>query len=111
MMFKKTYGLVYRNRKWTVRNYGRVLKKGGMTWGNAKIGAWWRNRKGETPIIELKRVVPRPGPPEEYGPQPGDLAGTAFLRTFIETDLGRLILVAFKDASPFIKVSWKEPDQ
>ena len=67
-MFSKSYGLFYKNGKWYTRNYGRVLKKGGFTWGNAKIGAWWRNRKGETPVIDLKRIVPQPWAKEEYGP-------------------------------------------
>jgi hypothetical protein len=49
-MLKKQYGLFFKNGRWYVRDYGRVLKKGGFTWGNAKIGAWWRNRKGESTI-------------------------------------------------------------
>ena len=96
-MLKKTYGLVYRRGKWHVKNYGRVLKKGGYSFLPAKYLAWNRNRTGETPIIELKKIVPRPGPKEDYeatamGPalEPGDL-------------------IAFRDVSPFVKVSWKEP--
>lgn len=89
-MLKKKYGLFYKNGKWCIRNYGRVLKSGeGLSFLPAKYTAWNRNRTGETPIIELKRIVPQPGPPEDYlGPalEPGDLE-------------------ASRELSP-IKVSW-----
>ena len=61
MMPKKTYGLVYRKGRWHVKNYGRVLKSGGLYWIQATVAAWWKNRTGETPPIKvnLRRKKPK----------------------------------------------------
>lgn len=71
-MFTKSYGLVYIKGRWYVKNYHRVLKKGGLSFLPAKYLAWNRNRKGEGKIIDLKRIVPRPGPAEDYQPDAFD---------------------------------------
>lgn len=65
-MFKKQYGLVYIRGTWYVKNYRRVLKNGGLGRWSAWCEAWLRNRKGEKPKINLKRIVARPGPQGDY---------------------------------------------
>lgn len=64
-MFKKHYGLVYLRGRWIIRNYGRPIKGGMFRW-IASYKKGYRNARMETPVIELKRIVPRPGPPEDY---------------------------------------------
>lgn len=99
-MLKKQYGLVFIKGRWYVKNYGRVLKNGnGLRYLGAKYLAWSQNRRHETPIIELTRIVARPGPPEDYEPQHIDIQGTP---------LEPGDLVAFRNSSPLIKVTLDE---
>ena len=85
-MFKKHYGLVYIRSKngkvgrWTFRNYGKKLKgMKGRSWINAYLVSWYRDVMDKTPadykpkkkekpekVINLTRIVPMPGPPEDY---------------------------------------------
>ena len=100
-MLKKTYGLVYRKGRWFTKNYGRVLKGGEGLYGlQATMAAWWKNRNGEAPPIKINlkrkrfnevKEITKYCESEQQGLEPGDL-------------------VAFREASPFIKVSWKEPE-
>jgi len=49
-MFKKKYGLVYKNGRWQIKNYGRVLKNGhGLSFLPAKYSAWSKNRSASVP--------------------------------------------------------------
>ena len=105
-MFKKTYGLVYRKGRWFTKNYGREIKKGGMIGLRARVTAWARNMRGDYRIIETKKIVPRPGPKEDYEPISRDVEG---LNTMEQPRKDLIIPVMMGD--PLIKVSLEETEK